>query len=178
MRMGVDASGLVDLIYQLDEEVDERYVLLAAGGTALTLQNVKASTADVDFVVQSGDLAKLGKACSRLASVRVDLFESGFVFNNRLPDSCTSRARQKLKLNNITLLVLDRIDVVMTKIARAEDGDIEDIRACKIVGTTSSDIYEMLTEYEMDTPEMRNNLRKVMREAFGIDTGNDEADLR
>ena len=176
--MGVDASGLLDFIRRLDGEMDERYVLLAAGGTALTLQNVKASTMDVDFVVQSGDLAKLNEACSRLADVRVDLFERGFVFNNRLPDSCMMRAKRKVQLNNITLFVLDKIDVVMTKIARAGDGDIEDIRACKIAGVTTNDVYRLLAEYKINTPEMRNNLRKVMRDSFGIDMGDNEVDLR
>ena len=113
--MGVDASGLLDFIRRLDGEMGERYVLLAAGGTSLTLQNVKASTMDVDFVAQSGDLAKLNEACSRLADVSVDLSERGFVFNNRLPDSCMMRAKRKVQLNNITLFALDKIDVAMTE---------------------------------------------------------------
>ena len=173
--MGVDASVLLDLIRRLDDEMDEQYVLLAADGTALTLQNVKASTLDVDFVVPSGDLAKLKETCSRL-DVRTDLFERGFVFNNRLPYSCMLRAKQKVQLNNITLFVLDKIDVVMTKIARA--GDIEYIRACKIAGVTTNDVYRLPAECEINTPEMRNNLRRVMRDSFGIDVGSNGVDLR
>ena len=176
--MVVDADGLLELMRKLDDEMDEPYVLLATGGTALTLQNVKASTMDVDFVVQSGDMTKLNKVCSKLADVRVDLFERGFVFNNRLPDSCMLRAKLMVQLTSMTLFVMDKIDAVMTKLARAGDGDIEDIRACKIAGVTTNDVYQLLAECRISTPGMHNNLRRVMRESFGIDTGNDEVDLR
>ena len=63
--MDVDKSELMELVRWLDDEVDEKYVLIAAGGTALTLQNVKTSTKDVDFVVHTGNLDALKEICSK-----------------------------------------------------------------------------------------------------------------
>ena len=176
--MDVDKTHLLDFMHRLDNEVSEQYVLLAAGGTALTLHGVKISTKDVDFVVQHGSLENLANVCSRVSSICVDLFERGVVFNNPLPDSCMARAEKMMQLNRITLLALDRIDVVMTKIARASESDIEDIFACRDSGVTVNDVYKMITEYHIDTPELRNNLRFVIREVFGIDEGPVEEDMR
>ena len=135
----------------------------------MTLCNVKMSTKDIDFVVQSGNLRRLADACSEVGNIRADLFERGFEFNNPLPDSCMTRAKKIMKLNHITLFAMDKIDVIMTKIARASESDIEDISSCMDAGVTADDIYKHTAEYGIDTPELRNNLRYVMHDIFDID---------
>lgn len=45
----LDKSVLFNLLRNVDEEAKGRIVLVAAGGTAMTLLDIKASTFDIDF---------------------------------------------------------------------------------------------------------------------------------
>lgn len=69
------------------------------------------------------------------------------------------------------------LDVVMTKIARADGGDMEDIQACT-GKCTPNDIIGAARAYGIDTPELRNNLREVLHEVYGVEFSTTEEDLR
>lgn len=90
--MPVDGSDLLKLLTQLDAVLSECYVLVAAGGTALTLHHLKTSTKDVDFIVDDGDADKFRRLVDGLSDVRVDVFERGKVWFNPLPDDYVSAA--------------------------------------------------------------------------------------
>ena len=85
------------------------------------------------------------------------------VFNNPLPSGYTSRAKDVGLFGALTVMAMDPLDVVMTKIARAEGKDMEDIRACAAHGYAADDILRAAGNYRIDTPELRNNMRDVLR---------------
>jgi hypothetical protein len=107
---------------------------------------------------------------------QTDLFPAGMVFNNPLPSGYVSRAKDVGMFGALTVMAMDPLDVVM--IARAEGKDMEDIRACAAHGYTADDILGAAGDYCIDTPELRNNMRDVLREVYGIDSGPREADMR
>ena len=47
--MPLDKSGLRGLLTAVDEALERRIILVAAGGTAMTLIDLKPSTIDIDF---------------------------------------------------------------------------------------------------------------------------------
>jgi hypothetical protein len=53
------------LLARFDEELERKIVLVAAGGTALTLLNAKPSTLDLDFTGPSEDIAMFDRAASQ-----------------------------------------------------------------------------------------------------------------
>lgn len=77
----------------------------------------------------------------------------------------------------MTVYAMSLLDVIMTKIARADGKDIDDIRACAARGYTANDIIGAARAYRVDTPELRNNMRNVMREVYGVELGAEEEDL-
>lgn len=176
--MAVDSGSLHEFLRELGDVLNSNCVLVAAGGTALTLHGIKYSTEDVDFVVEDGSEEAIRDAICSINGPPTDLFPAGMVFNNPLPSGYTSRAKDVGVFGVLTVMAMDPLDVIMTKIARAEGKDMEDIRACAAHGYTADDILGAAGDYRIDTPELRNNMRDVLREVYGIDSGSREADMR
>lgn len=175
--MDVDASSLNDIVRKLGDAVECDCTLVAAGGTALTLHGLKSSTEDVDFVVEYGNKGAVESVAASIGGPRIDLFPAGIVFNNPLPADYMSRTKYEGKFGRVTLMSMAPLDVVMTKIARADGGDMEDIQACA-EKCTPNDIIGAARAYGIDTPELRNNLREVLHEVYGVEFGTPEEDLR
>lgn len=74
----------------------------------------------------------------------------------------------------MTVYAMSPLDVIMTKIARADGKDMDDIRACAARGYTANDMISAARAYRVDTLELRN----VIREVYGVDLGAEEEDLR
>lgn len=166
-----------EIVRKLGDAVECNCTLVAAGGTALTLHGLKPSTEDVDFVVEYGDKDAVGSAAASIGGPRIDLFPAGIVFNNPLPEDYMSRVEYKGEFGHVTLMAMAPLDVVTTKIARADGGDMEDIRSCA-GRCTPDDIIGAARAYGIDTPELRNNLREVLHEVYGVEFGTAEEDLR
>ncbi len=64
--MPLDKSRLAEFLEAIDKELDGMITLVAAGGTALTLLDVKPSTIDVDFTGPADSIRKLNAAVERL----------------------------------------------------------------------------------------------------------------
>ena len=82
------------------------------------------------------------------------------------------------RFHKLSVHAMSALDVTMTKIARANQNDIDDISLCARHGITSSDIINAARSYGIDTPELRNNLRRVLHRVFGIATSELEEDRR
>ena len=68
--MPVDGADLLKLLTRLDVALSECYVLVAAGGTALTLHRLKTSTKNI---VDSGDADKFRQLVNSLSDAHVDV---------------------------------------------------------------------------------------------------------
>ena len=69
----------------IDERINRKIILVAVGGTAMTLLGLKPSTRDVDFCIE-GKNSKLFKEAIKDSEFKVDLFQDGFIFSEQLPD--------------------------------------------------------------------------------------------
>ncbi|MGI0062745.1 MAG: DUF6036 family nucleotidyltransferase, partial [Nitrosotalea sp.] len=107
-------------------------VIVAVGGTAMTLFKAKSSTVDVDFTIPSQYYADFEHAKNIVRpGFRVDLYHDGAVFLNMLPDDYLKRSKLvKTKLINIELRTLHPVDIIVTKICRLKDRDEQDIESC------------------------------------------------
>jgi hypothetical protein len=54
--MPCDKSALFDFLEVLNEDLTKKITLVAAGGTAMTLLDLKPSTIDIDFTIPSSDI--------------------------------------------------------------------------------------------------------------------------
>ncbi|WP_179371034.1 hypothetical protein [Nitrosopumilus ureiphilus] len=57
--MSLDNTRLLDFLGEMDKELPRRIVVVAVGGTAMTLVNAKPSTIDVDFTIPGKDYSLL-----------------------------------------------------------------------------------------------------------------------
>ncbi|MCE2507486.1 MAG: hypothetical protein J4F36_13680 [Nitrosopumilaceae archaeon] len=57
--MSLDNTKLLDFLGEVDKELTRRIVVVAVGGTAMTLVDAKPSTIDVDFTIPGEDMTSL-----------------------------------------------------------------------------------------------------------------------
>lgn len=164
--MPVDGADLLKLLTRLDMALSECYVLVAAGGTALTLHRLKTSTKDIDFIVDSGDADKFRQLVNSLSDAHVDVFERGKVWFNPLPDDYVSAAVGYWSFTHIKLSALNITDVIITKAARLSGDDWRDIVSCR-ESTTWIDLVKRFDSYPKNNSIQQNNMRKVLINIFG-----------
>ena len=130
--MSLDKGNLVGFLEVLDKELVKKITLVAVGGTAMTLLNVKPSTIDVDFTGPGKDIAELRKALKNVPhGFKIDCWEDGMVFSQILPEDYLKKSiKIETRLKNIVLKALHPVDIVVTKIGRLNERDLQDIESC------------------------------------------------
>lgn len=125
----IDKNDLLGWLKKADKKLKSNIVLIAVGGTAMTLLGLKPSTRDVDFCIESRD-SKRFKEIVKNTKFKVDLFQDGFIFSEQLPgDYMEKSSKIGANLVNIDLRVLSLSDIIITKTARYNERDEEDIEA-------------------------------------------------
>lgn len=130
--MSLDNTKLLDFLGEIDKELKRKIVVVAVGGTAMTLLKAKSSTIDVDFTIP-GEFYNEFEMAKKIVQpgFRVDLFHDGAVFVNMLPEDYLKRSKLiKTKLKNIELRALHPVDIIVTKIGRLDGRDEQDIESC------------------------------------------------
>ncbi|MGB9003867.1 MAG: DUF6036 family nucleotidyltransferase [Nitrosotalea sp.] len=130
--MPLDNTKLLDFLGEIDKELKRKIVVVAAGGTAMTLLKTKPSTIDVDFTIPGKYFDDFKRAKDIVQpGFKVDLFHDGAVFINMLPEDYLKRSKLiKTRLKNIELRTLHPVDIIVTKISRLDERDEQDIKAC------------------------------------------------
>ena len=129
--MPLDKEVLFNLLKNFDEEAKEKITLVAVGGTAMSLLDLKVSTLDVDFTVPRSDKPEFDRVRNSIPhGFKIDVYVDGSVFCNTLPDDYLERSSEIRNFNKIFLRALHPVDIVVTKIGRLNDRDIQDIEAC------------------------------------------------
>src|SRR3989344_5091218 len=141
---GLTASRELEQFLNLLADLDEELELFALGGTAMVLKDIKESTKDIDFLTteSSSKIKKLfvlaglkeqnsDKICNiwRLDGLRIDIFYDGFIFGIPFPEDWKALSEKLRDIGKIKLSVLNWYDLIITKVARSEKRDIEDIIA-------------------------------------------------
>lgn len=121
-------NDLIDWLEKIDKKLERNIILIAVGGTALTLLGLKLSTRDVDFCVESKDEEAFKKAVEN-DKFKVDIFKDGYIFSQQLPDDYVKNSTEVItNLDNIDLKSLSLIDIIITKATRYNERDEEDIK--------------------------------------------------
>lgn len=139
--MPLDKSRLLSLLEAVDAELEggeggnntKKITLVAAGGTAMTLLDLKPSTIDIDFTGPYDDIAEFNRIQNGIPhGFKIDTWSDGMVFSQGLPDDYLKKsiAIKTKKLKKINLKALHPVDIIVTKIGRLNDRDVQDIRDC------------------------------------------------
>lgn len=170
--MSLDKSRLTEFLEVVDSELDETITLVAAGGTAMTLLDVKPSTIDVDFTGPADSIDEFKAVLDRLQpGFRVDHWADGMVFSQALPDDYLQKSITiRTGFKHIELRALQPLDIVVTKIERLDERDWQDIGECiKKFGLTHSQIKRRAAqvEYAGNEDVYRSNVKSVLTRFFG-----------
>jgi hypothetical protein len=169
--MSLDNTKLLDFLGEIDKALKQKIVVVAVGGTAMTLLKTKSSTIDVDFTMPS-EYYKEFEMAKKIVQpgFRVDLFHDGVVFINMLPEDYLKRSKLiRTKLKNIELHALHPVDIIITKIGRLDDRDEQDIEACvKKFKIKKSEIVKraMQIEYAGNEEVFQINLQNVLKKFY------------
>jgi hypothetical protein len=142
MEYRIDKQGLLDRISAWDTFLKRKVHLIACGGTALTLLDVKPSTKDVDLIVpnlneheylvtilkQLGYKSASGWGWKRQDGFIFDLFKGKSVHTTELLESPLEKGNHILvkEFDRIYLGVLNYYDIIISKLFRAAAIDIDD----------------------------------------------------
>jgi len=92
--MAVGSKQLLGFLGEVERVLGRRIVLVAAGGTAMTLYGLKPSTVDVDFTGPAEDVGLFVKAVRRVQpGFRVDAWPNGQIFSQFLPSDYLRKSR-------------------------------------------------------------------------------------
>ena len=168
--MPLDRSALLDFLNILDEELLKRITLVAVGGTAMTLLDLKSSTIDIDFTIPSNDIYAYKKAEQNIQhGLKIDIWEDGYVFSQSLPSDYLEKSIEIKTFEHIVLKALHPVDIVVTKIGRLNDRDVQDIESCiKRFNLSKKQIEERAAniEYAGDYELYKYNLNFVLKKFF------------
>lgn len=154
-------QSFLNLIADLNEEIE----LFAIGGTAMILAKIKETTKDIDFLTTTPykkikklfELAGLKEKSSSqlcniwyLKDIRVDLFFNEFILGLNLPSDWKQISIEVKTINKIKLYILNWYDIIISKIARSEHRDIEDI--IKIIKSQKINFEKLKKRYYLTAP--------------------------
>ncbi|MDH5703191.1 MAG: DUF6036 family nucleotidyltransferase [Aigarchaeota archaeon] len=148
--VSLDKRTLTEFLTELQGELSRKISVVTVGGTAMTLLDLKPSTIDVDFTIPSKHYDEFRRALKAVPhGFEVHCWPNGMVFNVQLPDDYLKKSvvvRSRMK--KIVLRALSPLDIVVTKIARLDERDFQDIQAC-------------VTKYGLTKPQILARARTV-----------------
>lgn len=176
MFMEVESKTLMEFILEFDRYLPRKMKIIAIGGTALTLFGKKASTKDIDFCfVQDSDKKAFTHIAKRLGYVSessariigrglvIDIYSAGYIFCVQLPLDYAVHSIKIREMQKIDLFALNPLDLIITKAARFNDRDKEDITT--IINNYEINQQELVRRW-IET--MKNSLVRDANENLGI----------
>ena len=164
-----DLLGFLDLF---DQELKRSILLIAVGGTAMTLLGLKSSTKDVDFNIPSEeDYNEFKRIKEKIKpGITIDFWSSNTIFSEILPDNYVGNStKYKASFKNIDVRILSPIDILCSKISRFNDADREDIKDCiKHAKITKSQLTKRAGQYSRAGSDdiFKQNLEYILENMF------------
>ncbi|MEK6886524.1 MAG: DUF6036 family nucleotidyltransferase [Nanoarchaeota archaeon] len=138
----IDAGELFELLTSISKYVEQELHLYALGGTALTILKIKPSTLDVDINIDNekeydylckifGEIGFERKAPYRWFTqegLAFDLFHGSNILGTQLLHDCLTKSRFVQSFGKIKLYTLSPYDIIISKLARGETRDFNDIQ--------------------------------------------------
>jgi len=145
MQYRIDKRTLLDTLSIWDSYLKRKVHIIACGGTALTLLNIKESTKDVDFIIPNEKeyryLLKIiedlgyrritGKGWAKEKGFIFDIYDGKTIFTTELLESPLEKGNNKpfKEFSHIYLGILNYYDLIIAKIFRYTSVDIDDCLA-------------------------------------------------
>ncbi len=138
----VPRQQLMELLEKLNEFSEKGIEIFAVGGTSLTLLGLKDSTRDVDLNIDSGKghkeieglflrmgFEKTGENKWKSdIGFHIDLFQGGYIFCVQLNEDYKKLSKEIRNFGRIRLMTISPYDIIITKLARGDERDFDDIR--------------------------------------------------
>jgi len=181
----INNEQLWNILEGWDKYLPQKVHLIACGGTALTIQGIKASTKDVDFIVPVedeyvalvGTLQKLGykqatgTGWSRGDGFVFDLFRGNRVYVTGLLEPPLEKENHTFikSFKKIYVGALNDYDLIITKMFRGTSVDIEDCQKLIEFRKESFDLkklqdrYAEHSNYDVNPERMMQNLEGLLR---------------
>jgi len=164
--MEIRTKGLMDFLSEFNRYLPRKMRIFALGGTALTLLGKKASTRDIDICfVNENERKAFIKTLQTLGyelnvpnklvghGIAIDVYSDGYIFCVQLPSDYAEKAKKIREMGKIELYVLSPIDLIITKAARFNDRDREDLAI-------------LFENYEIDQKELLRRWIDVMENSM------------
>ena len=142
-RKETSANELFELLESLSKYVEHNVDMYALGGTALTILGIKQSTLDIDINIDSHKdyryICRIFEQVGfkKIGSIRwqtqeglfFDLFESSNILGTSLLPDSLDKSKFIKSFGNIQLYAHSLQDIIISKLARGDERDFNDIRA-------------------------------------------------
>ena len=185
MEYRIDKQGLLDALGAWNGFLKRKVNLVACGGTALTLLDIKASTKDIDLLVPETDeynyLLKIlkdlgyssasGSGWARDDGFTFDLFRGKSVHTTELLESPLDKGNNipVKEFSYIYLGVLNYYDLLISKLFRGTSVDMDDCMTLMKAKKAEIDIgrlsrrFKETASYDVSEDKVNNNLEHFMR---------------
>ena len=170
--MPCDQTTLLEFLEVINRDLTKKITLVAAGGTAMTLLDLKSSTIDIDFTIPGSDRMEFEQALkNNPPGYRVDRWTDGYIYCQKLPYDYLEKSIKIKEYSNLILRALQPLDIVVTKIGRLSQRDIQDIetciRRCKLQKTdVDARAHLLLQNYIAPEEDYLKNLAWVLKKFF------------
>jgi len=166
----IDKSRLLNFLEEIDREMPRQITLVAVGGTAMTLLDAKPSTLDIDFTGPEKDIALFDRVHKTIPhGMKIHPWADGWVFSQCLPPDYLTKSKKIKQFRNIGLRALDPLDIVVTKIGRLDERDIQDIQKCiRKFKLMKSDVKKRASqiEYLGNVEDFKYHVRLALQRFF------------
>ena len=172
----INAERLFELLDSISQFIEIPLNFYALGGTALTILNLKRSTLDIDINIDSEKEYKY--ICTlferigfeRKGPIRwitqeglaFDLFYGSYILGTDLLKDCLKKSKFIRSFGNLKLYTLSLYDIIISKLARGEIRDFDDIKS--ILDNETLDVNELIFRYHatMETSIVANHKQKLL----------------
>ena len=144
----------------LDDLLDRQIEIVAIGGTALTLLNLKKETKDFDFFIGGVNYEEFANILEKLSSKynlddidfwednKMILHKNGRIIERSMPPDY--KRELSLSFKNIIFKSLNPLDIIVTKLDRCSQQDVVDIKS-------------IVSEYHITAQEIETRLYQHLK---------------
>lgn len=157
-KQEINAERLFELLESISKFIEKKINMYALGGTALTILGIKNSTLDIDINIDSEKeykyicniFEKIG--FEKKGEIRwftqeglaFDLFHSSYIIGTDLLPDCLKNSKYIRSFGNIKLYTLSLEDIIISKLARGDPRDFDDIKSI----INKIDIKKLIQRYK------------------------------
>ena len=171
----INAEELFELLESISKFIEKEIKMYALGGTALTILHIKKSTRDIDINIESNaEYQYISKIFDDLGFERTgirwisqeglafDMFHGSNIMGTELLPDCIDKSKFIKSFRNIKLYTLHLEDIIISKLARGDLRDFDDIK--RILEVKKINLKEFVQRYKetMENSIVANYQQKLL----------------